>query len=110
MNSSSKTFLECWRGIRQILPGTTLNARSRRGVECGQFQVTATSDSSIRVQCGAVGTRRISRSEFEGVFVRLQMRTNGVPDLLSTSSHSEYILGILHHVGGSRGGRSADPE
>lgn len=109
MNGPSKTFLECWLHIRQILPGTTLEARSRKGGAFGQFQVTATSDTSIRVQSGAVGSRRIPRTEFEGVFVRLQMRTNGVPDLLSTSSHSEYILGILHHVGAFTGRQVSRP-
>lgn len=98
MTKTFSTFGKCWQRILLIAPGTIIEARNIRGAACGQFVVAATSNDSVRVRAESLGLRRIPRSEFDVLFQRLQERPKTAFDLRSTSPHSEYVLGILHHV------------
>jgi hypothetical protein len=97
--ASPATFDQCWIRILRIVPGTTIGARGFVGGAHGEFQITATNNDSIRVRSDVLGSKRILKEEFEAIFQRLRTRNNGIPNLSATSPHSEYILGILHHIG-----------
>lgn len=99
-SSAFCSFKDCWLLIRNIVPGTTIEARSLNGRTQGRFQVTATGPDSVRVHADAIGSRRIPQSEFEMLFRLWPDYRTGELRLNSLAPrHSEYVLGIFHHIG-----------